>query len=94
VLSQPEVQAFLRGTREGATVARQLQMLPARQAYVLACLPAIGQQHVLSVLPTGAPWNRARWGAAQSVALRLPGAAAHPVLLSAIYGSLLFECPS
>lgn len=52
VLQEPEVRRFLNGTREGATVGRQLGLLPRKQAFVLACLPAIGQAHVLSVVPT------------------------------------------
>lgn len=53
LLGESPVRQFLSATPAGAVVAKQLASLPPQQAYVLACLPAIGQQHVLSVLPQG-----------------------------------------
>jgi hypothetical protein len=37
-------------------VRRALERLTPKDAFCLACLPAIGQEHVLSVLPEGAPF--------------------------------------
>ena len=45
--------------REGATVRRQLGQLSPKEAYALVCLPAIGQAHVLGLIPTGIVLNDA-----------------------------------
>jgi hypothetical protein len=51
--------AILLACREGRLAAGELQDLPAREAYCLALLPAILQQHVLSLMPTGLPLSSA-----------------------------------
>ena len=44
---------------EGQLVAAELGELPAKDAFCLACLPAMHQQHVLSLIPTSAPISNA-----------------------------------
>lgn len=41
--------------REGRLVAREWSDLSAKEAYCLACLPALHQEHVLALIPTGVP---------------------------------------
>jgi hypothetical protein len=53
LLSWEPVASFF-STRQGRIIAKHLTTLAPKEAYVLACLPAIGQEHVLSLLPTGA----------------------------------------
>eukprot|EP00887_Chlorella_sp_A99_P002643 scaffold6.g2643.t1 len=56
--AEPAAKAFF-ATREGGTVARQLGQLGPKEAYCLAALPALGQAHVLGVIPTGIVLNDA-----------------------------------
>lgn len=44
---------FFLNTREGGYVGSQLRWLSPKEVYVLLCLPAIGQEHVLTLLPQG-----------------------------------------
>ncbi|KAL4426976.1 hypothetical protein ABPG77_009537 [Micractinium sp. CCAP 211/92] len=55
LMSVPQVQAFFSRTREGRLVAREWSDLSAKEAYCLACLPALHQEHVLALIPTGVP---------------------------------------
>ncbi|KAL4457941.1 hypothetical protein ABPG75_012806 [Micractinium tetrahymenae] len=55
LMNVPAVQAFFSRTREGRLVAREWSDLSAKEAYCLACLPALHQEHVLALIPTGVP---------------------------------------
>lgn len=55
VMTQPAARTFFSRTREGRLVARELADLSPKEAYCLACLPALHQQHVLAHIPTGVP---------------------------------------
>lgn len=52
-MAHPCVAEFFRRTPQGAQLAEQLAALSAKEVYVLLCLPAMGQEHVLSLLPPG-----------------------------------------
>lgn len=51
LFQEDSVRRFFNGTRQGSVVRRALERLTPKDAFCLACLPAIGQEHVLSTLP-------------------------------------------
>lgn len=54
-LGHAPVQMGLGRFRTAALVLREAEQLQPQHACMILCLPAIGQEHVLSTLPTGRP---------------------------------------